>query len=133
MAVAEFSNLYEEFNPSYRATAGHASCWAPTHLTGPPCPIDSSKFPFSFFLSVPCAKNWDFLLDWESKQTENMGGDSLQYLFLSGEGKCMVKEKEERGERKEKEEGKTLFGSKLCLQFSASSLFMKASKQDNKS
>lgn len=45
----------------------------------------------------------------------------------------MVKEKEERGERKEKEEGKTLFGSKLCLQFSASSLFMKASKQDNKS
>lgn len=55
----------EEISPSWRAAAGSAPFWAPTHLTGTHCPTDSRKFPFSFLLSVPCAKDWEFLPDGE--------------------------------------------------------------------
>lgn len=85
---------------------------------------ENSPFPSFSLFPVPRIGN-SCLTGNENRQ--KIWVTTLCYIFLSeGEGKVMVKEK--GGEK-----GKTLCGSKRCLQFPALSLFLKASKQGNRS
>lgn len=68
----------------------------------------NSLFPFLF--SVPCADHWEFLLAWESKQTENKGDDSLLPLFIRRRGKMY-------GERKGGERGRHCLGPNCVCRF----------------
>ena len=123
MAGAEFSDL-SEISPSQRATEVmplggllHIS-WA--HLT-----LQAAAMSLSPSLSLlPVQWIGKSLLIVNQIQTEEMGGDSLKPLCVRRRGKIC-------GERKRGERGKVPIGSKPCLQFSASSPFMNASKQDS--